>query len=210
MLRCFIFLDLQRHYPIGSKKNNQKYFTKMIKENSNPVLYGELAKSKPVDLNGLRGINTQFNGYSIAEGETVIFPTAEEIEKFGKDLFRKGHSRPGSTRETALVRVERINSNGVHRQDYFNLGVLVNTANEADGTIKNIDEVRAECRQIGGDAKDLMEHMIGKAIVGTDTVEMFGPKYDRQANTVVRDENGRVEYAPRKYVTIDYVEVPAK
>lgn len=176
----------------------------MIKEGVQPVLYGELAKSKEVDLNGLRGINTQFNGYSIAEDETVVFPTQKEVDALGKKLFRKGHVRAGSKRETALVRVERISANGQHRQDWFNIGVLQRTANNADGSRLQIDDVRAELSTLG-DAQDVMAAVIGKAIVGTGSIDAFGPKFDRQANDVVR-EGDQIVYEPRKYVTIDYVD----
>jgi len=179
----------------------------MIKGNDSPVLYGDLAKTaQETTFDGLKGINTAFNGYSIAEGEVVVFPTNAEIEQFGKKLFKKGKIRATSNNVTALVRVERIN-NGTRRQSWFNLGTLTRNANQADGTRMPIDELHANMAQCT-DAHEVMENLIGKAIMGTGKIDAYGPKFNAQTREIVRDENNRIEYEPRAYVTVDFCDVP--
>lgn len=180
----------------------------MITDNS-PAIFGDFGKnSKECALDALKGINTSFSGYGIAEDEVIVFPTKEEVEKFGKKLFRKGKSTPNARNETAMCRCER-HENGRTRQSWFNLGTLVRQANEADGTRKEIDDLHAEMRSYA-DASEVMEHLIGKAIVGSGTINAFGPKFDRQARQPIRNEDGSFQYEERTYVTIDWADVPGK
>lgn len=177
--------------------------------NDSPAIFGDFGKnSKPCALDALKGINTSFSGYGIAEDEVIVFPTSQEVEKYGKNLFRKGKSTANARNETAMCRCER-HENGRIRQSWFNLGTMVRQANQADGTRIDIDDLHAEMRSYA-DASEVMEHLIGKAIKGTGILKAFGPKFDRQARQPIRNEDGSFQYEERDYVTIDWADVPNK
>lgn len=165
-----------------------------------PQLYGESAdwKSTFVDLDALTGSNVSFNGYGIAEGEMITFPTEEEIKKFGKKLFKTRTTSRTSNRKTGFALVTRV-KNGKSNVNWFNLGSLGRQANQADGTRYYLNEFMQEMAELPDDAARVRA-LVGKTIVGGETVSAFGPEFDKGTRELIPDS-----YVAREYVPVELV-----
>ena len=169
----------------------------MIDIKKAPQLFGESAdwRSTNQGIDALKNSNVSFNGYGIAEGEIIVFPTEAEIKANPKAYVKQRPTSPGSTRITSLVLVERINGNE-SRTSWFNMSTLSRQANQADGTrfyLNDFMESMGNCN----DDFERFNKLIGKKVVGARTTPAYGPEFNRDT----RKPTG--EFVPRDYVEVE-------
>lgn len=152
-------------------------------------------------MDALKDVQISFNGYGIAEGETIQFPTLEEYNANFKQMVRKT-SRTTGNNNTSVGCLVLVLRDG--REGWFNMGTVTRQANDQNGERKEIDDFHQMMREEYLELKSRLEFLAGKTIKGTNTINAWGPKF----------ENGiRVpgEFVERKYVQIELVEEkPAK
>ena len=161
-----------------------------------PVMYqGAELGVTPVNVDAAKGIGVSFNGYGIAENETIIFPTEEQINS-GEFLFKRRTS-PKSTRWGLCVRVIRQDQFG-ERESYFNLSQLERMMYvDAKGTQRvHIDDVRASMSKLPDHVSRALA-MAGKKIRGIATKDGYAPEFK---------DGARVpgSFVPAKFTVIDY------
>lgn len=161
-----------------------------------PAMYqGAELNAQAVTIDAAKGIGTSFNGYGIAEGETITFPTMEQLES-GEFLIKRKTS-PKSKRWGLCVRVIREDAYG-ERESYFNLSQLERMM-YLDKEGKNrvhIDDVRAEMSKLPDHVARAIA-MAGKKIKGIDTKDGYAPEFKDGA----RVPGGFVE---AKFTVIEY------
>lgn len=172
----------------------------MIDIKKAPQLFGESAdwRSTNQGIDALKNSNVSFNGYGIAEGEIIVFPTEAEIKANPKAYVKQRPTSPGSSRVTSLILVERING-GEGRTSWFNMSTLSRQANQADGTrfyLNDFMESMGNCN----DDFERFHKLIGKKVVGARTTPAYGPEFDKDT----RKPTG--EYVSRDYVEVELVE----
>ena len=148
----------------------------------------------------LKGLHVSFTGYSIAEGQEIYFPSAEELEKDPNKQLKIGLTQKGSTNKSALVRVNRkAPGSDTLREGWFNMSVLSRIAYDAEGKRIQIDEFREEMNSLNDDY-DRFLACLNKKLVGTGIMSAYAPKFvDRKP---ALDEDGKRIYIPADYVTI--------
>lgn len=169
----------------------------MIDIKKAPQLFGESAdwRSTNQGIDALKNSNVSFNGYGIAEGEIIVFPTEAEIKANPKAYVKQRPTSPGSTRITSLVLVERITRNE-SRTSWFNMSTLSRQANQADGTrfyLNDFMESMGNC----SDDFERFNKLIGKKVIGARTTPAYGPEFDKDT----RKPTG--EFVPRDYVEVE-------
>lgn len=169
----------------------------MIDIKKAPQLFGESAdwRSTNQGIDALKNSNVSFNGYGIAEGEIIVFPTEAEIKANPKAYVKQRPTSPGSTRITSLVLVERITGNE-SRTSWFNMSTLSRQANQADGTrfyLNDFMESMGNC----SDDFERFNKLIGKKVIGARTTPAYGPEFDKDT----RKPTG--EFIPRDYVEVE-------
>ena len=170
-----------------------------------PKIFNEKALGASwVGIDALKDVHVSFNGYGIADGETLHFPTAEMLQKSPKSFIKVMATTAGSKNKSALVRVIREN-NGVTRDSWVNMSMFSRMANTEDGERMFIDEARELLAPMNDDSERLT-YLLGKKVTCTGEIEAFGPKFDRDTRQLVRDEEGKVVYIPAKYKTISIEE----
>lgn len=177
----------------------------MIDVNSDPKIFGETPdrKSQYVGLDALKDVHISFNGYGVAEGEKVTFPTQEQVDAAPKRFFKTMKATPTSQNKSAFCKVERQMPGKAARTSWLNLSVLTRQAlDEYGNRIDAIDNFRAEMSEFNDDA-ERVSHLLGKTIVGTGTISGYRRVFDRDTHK----PTDQVEEC--NYVTIDYVEEPA-
>ena len=172
--------------------------------NSDPRIFGETPdrKASYVVLDALKDTHVSFNGYGIAEGEKVTFPTQQELEANPKKYFKTMKATPTSTNKSAFCKVSRQMPGKEARTSWFNLSTLTRQAYDENGKRLTIDEFRAEMAEYNDDA-ERMQHLLGRTIIGTGEIQAFRRDFDRDT----RKPLDTVSEAP--FVTIDYFEEPA-
>lgn len=156
-------------------------------------------------IDALKGLHVSFSGYSIAVGEEVYFPTAEQIEAHPNKFLKIGVTQKGSTNKSALIRVNRKHADSDEPyESWFNISVLSRTANDAEGHRIEIDDFRAQMNLLN-DAHDRFLACLGKKLVGTGVMSAYAPKFvDRKP---ALDENGKRIYEPAEFVTVSLEDV---
>lgn len=151
-------------------------------------------------LDALKGLHVSFNGYSIAEGEEVFFPTAEQIKEQPNKYIKIGVTQKGSTNKAALIRVFR-NTYGYDEayEGWFNISVLSRTAKDAEGHVVQIDDLRAQMNLLKDDY-DRVQACLGKKLIGTGVrSDLYAPKMSDGRR--VLDSNGKVLYEQAGFIT---------
>lgn len=150
-------------------------------------------------LDALKGLHVSFNGYSIAEGAEVFFPTAEQIKEHPNKFLKIGVTQKGSTNKSALIRVNRKHADSDEPYEgWFNISVLSRTAKDAEGHVVQIDDLRAQMNLLKDDY-DRVQACLGKKLIGTGVrSDLYAPKMsDRR----MLDSNGKVVYEQADFVT---------
>ncbi len=183
--------------------------------NKVPTMYLQSGLSKSNVKNGsktaLKDKHVSFTGYGISNDEVVVFGDSAFYDKPG--TIKLVPTYPGSRNESALVLVTRVK--GDHKKtDWFNLGTLSRTMNQADGKSIAIDEFRQTMIDLGNDEARL-EAVAGKAITVTGSVDGYVPKFNRTRDVngklsfeVVKDELGNRVLDSQPFDTIDFCDVP--
>lgn len=156
-------------------------------------------------IDALKGLHVSFSGYSIAEGEEIYFPTAEQLEAHPNKFIKIGVTQKGSTNKSALIRVNRksAGSDEVY-EGWLNLSVLSRTANDAEGRRIQIDDFRTQMNTLNDD-QDRVLACLGKKLVGTGVMSAYAPKFvDRKP---ALDEDGKRIYIPADFVTVSLEDV---
>lgn len=156
-------------------------------------------------IDALKGLHVSFSGYSIAEGEEIYFPTAEQLETHPNKFIKIGVTQKGSTNKSALIRVNRKPADsGEAYEGWFNLSVLSRTANDAEGRRIQIDDFRSQMNLLNDD-QDRVLACLGKKLVGTGVMSAYAPKFvDRKP---ALDEDGKRIYVPADFVTVSLEDV---
>lgn len=160
--------------------------------------------AKWAGIDALKDIHVSFNGYGIAEDEKVHFPTAEMIAKAPTSFVKIMATREGSKNKSAFVRVIR-EKDGITRESYVNMSMFSRVAYTENGERVMIDDARTNLCAMNDDAERL-SYLLGKTVSHTGTMDAYGPKFDREKGTLVRDEDGNVVYTPQTYATIEVSE----
>ena len=185
--------------------------------NKVPTMYLQSGLTKANVKNGnkagLKDKHISFTGYGMNDDEIVVFGDSEFYDKPGTIKFVPTYS--GSRNESALVLVTRVKGDR-RKTDWFNLGVLSRTMNQADGKSIAIDEFRQTMIDLGNDEARL-EAVAGKAITITGSVNGFTPKFNRTRDAngklsfeVVKDDNGNRVLDSQDFNTIDFCDLPAE
>ena len=153
-----------------------------------------------VGIDALKDVHVSFNGYGIADGETLHFPTEEMLKKAPKSFIKTMATTPGSKNKSALVRVIREN-NGVTRDSWANMSMFSRMANTEDGERVFIDEARELLAPMNDDSERLT-YLLGKKVTCSGELNAYGPKFDRDTRKLVRDDEGNIVYIPAVYKTI--------
>ena len=151
-------------------------------------------------LDALKGLHVSFSGYSIADGEEIYFPTAEQLEMHPNKFIKIGVTQKGSTNKSALIRVNRksAGSDEVY-EGWFNLSVLSRTAYDAEGRRIQIDDFRAQMNLLKDDY-DRVQACLGKKLIGTGVrSDLYVPKMSDSRRLL--DSNGKVVYEQADFVT---------
>ena len=148
-----------------------------------------------VKLDACKGKGASFNGYGIAEGEEITFPTLEQLNSGEYIVKRKTY--PGSKNEGYCVRVWRKDDHG-ERDSYFNVSQLVRQAYTADGVRFDVDEFHTSMRLIP-DIEERVAELAGKTIKGVGTLDAYSPKFDEKRQ-IVRDT-----WVPAKFTQIEII-----
>lgn len=119
-----------------------------------------------------------FSGYGLAEGESVVFYTAEEMaavtnKKTGDCDYIVFFKTEGARNETMLVLVKDANTG---RQRWFNMNTCIREAREADGTRINIDDFRAEMRSYA-DHGERLRKLYGATLSAYGTLDAYTQKF---------------------------------
>ena len=185
--------------------------------NKVPTMYLQSGLTKANVKNGnkagLKDKHISFTGYGMNDDEIVVFGDSAFYDKPGAIKFVPTY--PGSRNESALVLVTRVKGDR-RKTDWFNLGVLSRTMNQADGKSIAIDEFRQTMIDLGNDEARL-EAVAGKAITITGSVNGFTPKFNRTRDAngklsfeVVKDDNGNRVMDSQEFNTIDFCDLPAE
>ena len=165
------------------------------------------ANVKNGNKTGLKDKHISFTGYGMNDDEIVVFGDSAFYDKPGTIKFVPTYA--GSRNESALVLVTRVKGDR-RKTDWFNLGVLSRTMNQADGKSIAIDEFRQTMIDLGNDEARL-EAVAGKAITITGSVNGFTPKFNRTRDAngklsfeVVKDDNGNRVMDSQEFNTIDF------
>lgn len=171
------------------------------------------ANVKNGNKTGLKDKHISFTGYGMNDDEIVVFGDSAFYDKPGTIKFVPTYA--GSRNESALVLVTRVKGDR-RKTDWFNLGVLSRTMNQADGKSIAIDEFRQTMIDLGNDEARL-EAVAGKAITITGSVNGFTPKFNRTRDAngklsfeVVKDDNGNRVMDSQEFNTIDFCDLPAE
>ena len=171
------------------------------------------ANVKTGNKTGLKDKHVSFTGYGMNDGEIVVFGDSAFYDKPGTIKFVPTYA--GSRNESALVLVTRIKGDR-RKTDWFNLGTLSRTMNQADGKSVAIDEFRQTMIDLGNDEARL-EAVAGKAIAITGSVDGYVPKFHRTRDAngtlsveVVKDDNGNRIMESQEFNTIDFCDMPAE
>ena len=171
------------------------------------------ANVKNGNKTGLKDKHISFTGYGMNGDEIVVFGDYAFYDKPGTIKFVPTYA--GSRNESALVLVTRVKGDR-RKTDWFNLGVLSRTMNQADGKSIAIDEFRQTMIDLGNDEARL-EAVAGKAITITGSVNGFTPKFNRTRDAngklsfeVVKDDNGNRVMDSQEFNTIDFCDLPAE
>lgn len=149
---------------------------------------------KSEGLNALKDIHVSFNGYGLAEGEQVTFPTEAEIKANPTAFIKTMDTYRGSQNRSALFLV--LDGNG--KQRWFNLSVLSRQMNIDDmGTRGDIDPFRTKMRTMNDDLERI-EYLYGKTIKGVSTINGYAPIFGD-------DRRPTGQYKEAKYVQIEEV-----
>ena len=156
-------------------------------------------------IDALKGLHVSFSGYSIADGEEVYFPTAEQLEAHPNKFIKIGVTQKGSTNKSALIRVNRKSAGSDEAYEgWFNLSVLSRNAYDAEGRRIQIDDFRAQMNLLNDD-QDRVLVCLGKKLVGTGVMSAYAPKFvDRKP---ALDEDGKRIYEPAEFVTVSLEDV---
>ena len=185
--------------------------------NKVPTMYLQSGLTKANVKNGnkagLKDKHISFTGYGMNDDEIVVFGDSSFYDKPGTIKFVPTYA--GSRNESALVLVTRVKGDR-RKTDWFNLGVLSRTMNQADGKSIAIDEFRQTMIDLGNDEARL-EAVAGKAITITGSVNGFTPKFNRTRDAngklsfeVVKDDNGNRVMDSQEFNTIDFCDLPAE
>jgi hypothetical protein len=139
-----------------------------------------------------------FSGYGLADGESIVFYTAEEMaavtDKKTKDceyiVFFKSE---GAKNETMLVLVKDANTG---RQRWFNMNTCVREAREADGTRVDIDDFRKEMRSMN-DHGERLRALYGATLTGVGVLEAYTQKFGEDRMPI------KGEFEEYKFVQIE-------
>lgn len=166
----------------------------MIDINNVPTVFNEAGrKPKFVGIDALKDIHVSFSGYGIADGETITFPTKEQLAANPNKYIKVLDTYPGSPNKGALVLVDR---NG--RTGWFNLSTLSRQAYDADGQRVDIDAFRTEMRGMNDD-KERLESLLGCTIKGAGSVSLYARDFDRETRKPL------ATYSEFDYVQIERV-----
>lgn len=134
--------------------------------NKNSVHTGSIDHAKDCGIS--------FSGYGLADGESVVFYTAEEFaaatDPKTKDCkYIVYFKAEGAKNETMLVLVKDANTG---RQRWFNMNTCTREAREADGTRIDIDDFRKEMRLMA-DHGERLRALFGATLVGSGIEELY-------------------------------------
>lgn len=166
-----------------------------------PAILGEKERNFAFQkMDALKGMHVSFTGYSIADGEEIYFPSAEELEKNPNKYLKIGVTQKGSTNKSALVLVNRkAPGSDTIRAGWFNISVLSRTAKDAEGHVVQIDDLRAQMNLLKDDY-DRVQACLGKKLIGTGVrSDLYVPKMSDRRR--VLDSNGKVVYEQADVVT---------
>ena len=169
--------------------------------NNAPAILGEKERNFAFQkMDALKGMHVSFTGYSIADGEEIYFPSAEELEKNPNKYLKIGVTQKGSTNKSALVLVNRkAPGSDTIRAGWFNISVLSRTAKDAEGHVVQIDDLRARMNLLKDDY-DRVQACLGKKLIGTGVrSDLYVPKMSDSRR--VLDSNGKVVYEQADVVT---------
>lgn len=138
--------------------------------NKNSVHTGSIDHAKDCGIS--------FSGYGLAEGESVVFYTAEEFaavtDSKTKDCkYIVYFKTEGAKNETMLVLVKDANTG---RQRWFNMNTCTREAREADGTRINIDDFRKEMRSMA-DHGERLKALFGATLTGVGVLDAYTQKF---------------------------------
>lgn len=172
----------------------------MIDINNVPTVFNEAGrKPKFVGIDALKDLHVSFSGYGIADGETITFPTKEELSANPNKYIKVLDTYPGSPNKGALVLVSRNNK----RTGWFNLSTLSRQAYDADGQRVDIDDFRTEMRAMNDD-KERLESLLGCTIKGSGISSLYARDFDRETRKPLDT------YSEFDYVIIEKVAKAAK
>lgn len=175
---------------------------------SAPAVFNEEGRnSKYVGLDGLKGIHVSFSGYSIADGEKILFPSDKDLEKNPTKFIKVMATRKGSTNKSALIRCNRIAPGATEaHESWFNLSVLSREKYDAEGKRSGVDAFRDEMRSLADDSERVSK-ILGKQLIGTGIESAYAVRFKDGAPAL--DANGARQYDPYDYVTVELQDVEA-
>jgi hypothetical protein len=139
-----------------------------------------------------------FSGYGLAEGESIVFYTAEEMaavtnKKTGDCDYIIFFKTEGARNETMLVLVKDANTG---RQRWFNMNTCVREAREADGTRIDIDDFRKEMRSMS-DHGERLRALYGATLVGSGIEDLYTQDFGDDRKPI------KDSFSPYKFVQIE-------
>lgn len=161
---------------------------------------------KTASIDALKDAGVSFSGYGLADGETIIFHTEEEMQAqtVGNDCnYIATFKAEGQKNPTFLVLVKKENG-GVR---WFNMNTLIREGRDAQCNRVDIDEFRTEMRALN-DHGERLRALYGARLTGSGVNKLYTQKFGDDPNdpaTYRKPIRGVVNDKPYDFVTIEVV-----
>jgi len=165
---------------------------------------------RTTSIDALKDAGISFSGYGLADGETIIFHTEEEMgavtNEKGECEYVVTFKQEGQKNPTFLVLVKK--ENGGTR--WFNMNTLTREGRDAECNREDIDDFRTEMRAMN-DHGERLRALYGAKLTGSGTKKMYTQKFGDDPSdpeTYRKPIRGVVNDKPYDFVMIE-VEYPA-